>query len=552
MFSIYKYTFKKYLKSPSTWVIVALSVFIAGFLGGYLPYTQIATNKTNSATEYGISMMMIVSAITSFLAIFVSVFAGFKSATMFKDEVEDGTFLVILSKPISRNKIIFGKWLALQTAMLGYTFLTVLTYGLITLISDNGSKIEGLSRLGIHTITSQIFIVSMIIWGILMVVGFIFTSIALLLSTKLSVGATIGISIGIGVIIPVTSLVATFTVKPEFVTSTNGDPFAFENSFGQIKKGILEETHSKNTKNNELISSLDSLEKIYGTAFAKISKDKSGLLNLGVNVGGKDSFKYAWVADLNFQIQSLAGFASNKMVPEALRPILQSSSTSKAPMMSTKTTKRINGGDKWTAASLSQEIKEEVDALHKVEDDFNKPINVNPLLFINYVLNQKIWKEHNIKGKLQQYTWDQIINEDKFKVTANTADNGLPLTPIEKLIKSIHSMSSKPLTFIFNKKELDKAIGDYKKKSTSIKEPALKFSKVFNGYAWYKETNPKLRNETLIYDELIISAEHDKDMFRQVKTIEYVSKYTVLWAYLIISLILVPTSFLIIRKQDFR
>jgi len=65
--------------------------------------------KNVGYSSYIKQVYIIISTMTSFISVFVSIFAGFKSATLFKDEIEDGTFLVMISKPISRSRIIFSK-----------------------------------------------------------------------------------------------------------------------------------------------------------------------------------------------------------------------------------------------------------------------------------------------------------------------------------------------------------------------------------------------------------------------------------------------------------
>lgn len=83
-------------------------MFISFYLVGSLPYSFLNA-QTASETEYLITVVATISGSTAFLAVFASIFAGFKSASMYKDEVEDGSFLIMLSKPQSREKIILFK-----------------------------------------------------------------------------------------------------------------------------------------------------------------------------------------------------------------------------------------------------------------------------------------------------------------------------------------------------------------------------------------------------------------------------------------------------------
>ncbi|RTZ69078.1 MAG: hypothetical protein DSZ21_00530 [Tenericutes bacterium] len=61
-------------------------------------------------------------AIASFIIIFISIFTGFKSAKLIRGEIEDGTLLLILSKPISRQQIVFQKWLSIIVINLIFSF----------------------------------------------------------------------------------------------------------------------------------------------------------------------------------------------------------------------------------------------------------------------------------------------------------------------------------------------------------------------------------------------------------------------------------------------
>lgn len=87
-----------------------LSAVGIGFVvGGYLPFAFVDVKKINAPINYVKSIVAAIAGVTVFFGIFSAIFAGFKSASMYKDEVENGTFLVLLSKPLKRGQIIFGK-----------------------------------------------------------------------------------------------------------------------------------------------------------------------------------------------------------------------------------------------------------------------------------------------------------------------------------------------------------------------------------------------------------------------------------------------------------
>lgn len=309
MLAIYKYNLFKYVKAPSTWVIIGIACFISGFLGGYLPYSSLNTNSDTAAEVYSKTIVSIVAGMSTFLSLFVSVFAGFKAATMFKDEVEDGTFLVTLSKPITRGKIVFGKWLALQTFLLLFSFLAALFYGSFTYAFDTGYKITGLSKFGVETIKENIWSVSLTLWALITLMGLIFSSVALLVSTKFSVGTTIGISIAIGVIIPITSLLTTFTKKEEFSKIDGAEAPIVETRFNRFENAIQRYGSSVDVSllhkyTEELQHEIESPESIY---------------SLGFSTGEKDDFSKSWFASLDFQIHKLAEYASESVVPQSIK-----------------------------------------------------------------------------------------------------------------------------------------------------------------------------------------------------------------------------------------
>ena len=318
MNKIYKYTLNKYRKAISSWLILLVSMAIAGFLGGYLPFSSFKYDGHDAAAKYTKLTIVVVAAITTFLALFTSVFSGFKAATMFKDEVEDGTFLIMLSKPIDRKRILLGKLLALQTAILFFTFMTSLAYATFTYIFDTGSKVEGLATYNIRTLKEQIWKIAAIIWGILALTGFIFSSIGVLLSTKVSVGATIGISIGLSVVIPATSIIGSVTKKDEYK-----DISKYSESKSLISQ-LRGYSHSlSNGESTKLNSLLDGLS-------AEID-DPKGIYSLGVATGETNGFKNFWPLDINFQIQKLSAFASDSVASDLGKKISMTQVKHEAP-----------------------------------------------------------------------------------------------------------------------------------------------------------------------------------------------------------------------------
>ena len=171
---IYQYTLLKYFKSPSTWIIICISMFMTAII-----------------TLLGYPNLL--SYIITIILIFGSIFFAFKGSQTFKDEIEDGTFLVILSKPKSRIKIILFKWLSLLTMCAIFVFFTLLSMSICIIIAHRKPVIFNNQNISIY---HNLFIVNLILFPIGVVISMLLSSLALIISTKLNRGATIGIMIG--------------------------------------------------------------------------------------------------------------------------------------------------------------------------------------------------------------------------------------------------------------------------------------------------------------------------------------------------------------------
>lgn len=360
---IFKYTLIKYLKAKSTWIIAAISGLLIGFLlGGLVPFSTIDPTSSNAAVKYTTTVVSTIAGVTAFLSIFASVFAGFKAASMYKDEVEDGTFLVILSKPMKRSSIIFFKWLALQTVIFGWALFTVICFVSGIAAFDKGYKIEGLKQLGVDTVTSQIPLVGGFILLILFVTGLIFSSIGLLLSTKLSVGSTIGISIALGIIIPITSLVGVFLKAEAFKPLKNSEFLQQQKKFEVMSNP----TSPIAAQASEVVQKIQELEN---------SEQVKRIYKLGVATGDTDKYSWAWVIDLQYQITQLSAFASEKVIPAAAKEYAQD-------MNSTSTAAPGQGSQKNTSTKVikTQALLNEFDNSLIVKDlgeTLNKYLNTD-------------------------------------------------------------------------------------------------------------------------------------------------------------------------------
>lgn len=187
---IFRYTFKKILISPSTWVIFALTLIVLGLAWG-LPVALLNNQgiKIDWTKELILSFFLApwkVLAFTAFIGLMLLIFIGVKSTQIFRDEIDDGTLLILVSKPISRNRIWAEKWLAFQATVISYTFFSILLGGLLLAIPGIGGSVVYLTLLPYMGI----------LFGIALLFDLIFTSVVLLLSLVLNSKATIALTVG--------------------------------------------------------------------------------------------------------------------------------------------------------------------------------------------------------------------------------------------------------------------------------------------------------------------------------------------------------------------
>jgi len=211
--SIYKFAIKKYLKSWSTWIIIAISCTTILSIFSALIFPAYSTFDFNTYTNY---YHIGLSAIFVFIIIFGSIFIAFKGVQVFRDELDDGTFLITISKPIKRSSILFWKFLALFTINLLFLAFMVLSYLISILIADKPLHFEItnsiLYRNNLAPIVGYTFLLGMIPLIII-------SSISILISSKFPTGVSIGMTSSIGIIINITSAIGLFVPGSPYVSN---------------------------------------------------------------------------------------------------------------------------------------------------------------------------------------------------------------------------------------------------------------------------------------------------------------------------------------------
>ena len=193
MWACYKYTLKNAYLRKSTFIfmlITSLFLVLSPLLTDMTTYpTADAAFQATASNFYLIYWLLVASVMLSF-------YIGSKSTSFVADELEDGTFLTVVSKPIDRHNIVIGKFLAIITTNALYIVFSIFIPTMIIAAKINHPQTTGL-LIGSAFMTSLYTIFFMII----------ILSVVLPLSIKISAKVVTSISIAIGVFVMVGSLV---------------------------------------------------------------------------------------------------------------------------------------------------------------------------------------------------------------------------------------------------------------------------------------------------------------------------------------------------------
>lgn len=609
MQAMYKYSLFKYVKSWSTWIILALTVLIVTMIAGYLPTHFISKVKHNPQIYARLSLI-IVSSTTTFVAIFTSVFAGFKSATMYRDEIEDGSLLVMLSKPLTRRKILLSKWLALQTTIAAYTLITAIAFMVTIEAADIGKNID-LSIVGTSSLASKAIAISLLMWLVLEVLAVIFSSIGLLVSSKFSIGVSAGICIGIGVVIPVTSIIGTFASKTAYEDVSTNHSEAKQ----VIETGVLPNLTEKDIP----ASAIDVYKNLPDLKINTPYK-------IGVETGEKDSFKWMQVFDINYQVQKLSEFASEQAIDQDKRNSLSMGEAVAHIYKQPGTVKKSDDFDGTKAQQISLFNKMILDSWDKTHDyrdillvkafeaivdyNWNKDYKLDYLVFKDMlgidVLNNQTkhvfdikdlypwifkrtpitdairskytpeqlkfytdlfatndeateeekkefnftWEYSKIIDSVANFAWKFASTDEESSVHYVYSDWGTPSAKYTQLF-AVVAQIMQPVDFWIDSSYFRK----YRiKTGYSFDQQATQSDNYFGeimGTGFLEGAILQSRWDAIGYFE-VTSAINSGHNLALIKRVEYSNKYTILLIYLAIGFILLPATYLVIRKQDFR
>lgn len=319
---VFKAELKKYAKSVSTWVIFLVAAIILIAFGVVLPMNFLNLNASTITQDYQLTIIASTSSIGVSLSLISAVFAAFKASQIYRAEIEDGTFLVTLSKPMSRTRIVSEKWIAMIVMITIYVGVLMILYDIFVFTMDVGPKIPNLS---VPTLSSIIFSIGGILFLIVLLLTLLFSSISLIISTKLGVASTIAFTSFLGIIIPITGFIPTFTVKKTNTLLSSQSILGLTNApQGQNLESI--NTILKSSDN----SSSEDLKNILTPTFNESQKTANSLINIDNNIvsglsfqtGSRNAFEKIFPIDLNYQLKLISSYSGDLLTTPLQRQAL--------------------------------------------------------------------------------------------------------------------------------------------------------------------------------------------------------------------------------------
>jgi len=291
---IFRQSMKKMLTSWSTWIILGVAVLLVSII--ISTYTHNLIHKTINTQRIWTGRQIEIKAfwmVVSFISIFASIFTGFKSVQLIRSEIEDGTLLLILSKPIPRHILILQKWLSIIVINLIFSFVIFLVLFLyFAIVPLTFPTVLRTFTLGSYTKISFAF------WGLLFLLMMLFSGSAILFSMFFSSTITIGASIATSILIPILAIISAFSISKnykELITQHNKPLHDYigaellRNSLDDLN--ILDKDSLNNEIKSELKTHLDSIINFHSKIEEIYSNANVGELGLYKK---SNSFRNSW------------------------------------------------------------------------------------------------------------------------------------------------------------------------------------------------------------------------------------------------------------------
>ncbi len=205
---IFKYNLKKYFRTVSTWVLTILILIVS--IATTLLFSSLANNGHALGHQdfFNFQKEMVIAtfaSVTPFLVFITALFAAFKSVQLFRDEINEGSLLLVISKPISRKKLLIFKWLSLISIFFVFILPSIFVQMWIFLNYFHGHAIHMTIIAGL---LGELFVVFIFFC--------LFSSIALIVSLRLGVKSVIGLSFAITILVVISGSIQQLTYHPQF------------------------------------------------------------------------------------------------------------------------------------------------------------------------------------------------------------------------------------------------------------------------------------------------------------------------------------------------
>lgn len=586
MMPIYKSTLIKFLKSFSTWFPLFVTLIVVSLIGSILPFLFLDLQAPSVIQTYKLYIVASVTTIGSATSIVSATFASYKAVQIYKQEIEEGTFLILVSKPINRKKIIFEKWLALLTIIALYVVILISFYIILVLITDPGSKI---SNLDILPIKDQIFAIGAILMSIILVLTLLFSSIALIISSKASSSATIALVAGLGAIIPITGLIPTFTNKqPQTMITNPANPLNATKIPRDETIDFMQEIITNNSSLNK--ENILNLFAQVNSTYNEIESNKNNkyINKLGVSSGERDVYGDLFFLDFNYQLSSIATIASDLLISESDKNTIATGAMiggfTQSPTLSGKVKITQNDIQITELSKMLLNNLREYELVVKSEEYvkgiypfFDYILSVNNVIFektnnSNFSLNfsklllalgQDNYEIFFTSPIISTILKDENVSESLKKQLQNKNNpffgeiKGIEVLLLVKVNMEIGLginliISNKLVDDFYSKNEIDKFLDmqeaslyldELSKDNEELKIIVEEFSKSTLGYN---------RISILQLANTLLLIEKSKGGINSFEFTDYANKWILLGIYSSITFILLPISYLIIKKQDIR
>ncbi len=277
---IFTYTTKKLLKSPMNLIIFILSIIGLGLFYYLISYlsNDIISEKIDEITSQNINIDWYsfyksyfwtgwqLGILSLLISIFLFIFIALNSTKILRDEIDDGTLLILVSKPLARSRIWLEKVLSLQVVIIGFVFLSLIFSSFLLPIPFFGGF------WAFRTFFPFMFIA----FGLILIIEIFVSAISFLISIFLRSIVVGSIVIGIGFFFIVSNQIIDRIISTG-LPSKYGDIARAAYTFKKIYNNVPEETQKRLIDQNPAMieNTKNMFNKMYQTYIFKDDNQKT-------------------------------------------------------------------------------------------------------------------------------------------------------------------------------------------------------------------------------------------------------------------------------------